>query len=1144
MYGLVFEILEEFVLDQNDGRSLWHTIKSQANCKIPDQSFLRRSHYADEEIMNLLRAASTVLGLDMDSLLKTFGKFMIRHHYLHGYNELLRANGATLRQWLSNLNGLHDHVSKSFAGHQVNFQAPIYWCEDCDTVEASILLHYYSFRGTTLVPMTVGIVQELASFQFGVDVTLTQLALQGQDGAEFTTFRITATDPSQRWKLSPTVAMDDVIDFSQIELPDDMCPFSKQSNGGFSGSSGGDTAYSMDDDHNHDDNHQNNNPLSSEQLQSIFPFHVLVNRQFQIVQMGKSLPTILNRTEEKLLERHIGDVLTIVRPVMGSAWDWQALKKLQDQHFFLVPTTVKPTHAPIKRTKSIDQDAIFGKPIRGSFTRRRATLKKTDSNLRRKVSMAGATIKFKGSMLELGRANTNNKRRGGGHVMFILSPDARNVSELRQMGLTMDDLPLHTSQRDAVFLGEYIGQEVDMANNLDKLSKKLEVEKNLSTALLYNMLPRVIADELRSGSAVEPKHHEQVTLFFSDIVGFTTICSQVDPWAVIDLLNRLYSIMDHCAAHFKLYKVETIGDAYMCCSGLPEPDELHAENIANFAICVMECVRHVPSPVDGSPLQLRVGIHTGSCTAGVVGTLTPHYCLFGDMVNVTARHESTGTAGKIQCSSELFASLTHFSKYEEEQYVISPRGLVNMKGKGDQMTYWLEGGTKANEKAGPAAVQALYETVGKMLKKQNWKHRRYFRRSGALRGDDMDNSVLGGSRHWPSTDDTTDTTTATSDTGYTFCGPFTSIESLPAAPPSDESESVSEQSMEDGIEPDRSKRTNDDSVFASTNGLSKHIFESNMTNEELVSAVHSLLSPLLQLCLSDDEGAEQSTSDRDRRDKELMAFVDHISMTFKRQNAYHNFRRTVHVVHWANFLFEQMQEEGAGQTGGIDTDPWFRLTLAFAALLRDCKHTGISQSQLKEEENMVYEMHGGENCQARYGFRYGLDILAEKFPDLYDDLVLGFPTFLYLMKKLESPAKSFKKKSTGDETSIKDTVAAMGIALRLASMGHFAVEPDSFFKWNQAAFAELRLANMGQRGSDPTPVWNDQCVLFIEKNVLPVVKACDSLLPNVTSTTLHDTVASNLKSFESKAEDYPRRSLVDESERSTAHVSVAIDVFR
>ena len=153
MYGLVFEILEEFVIEKH-GKDVWHVIKTMAGCHVPDQSFLRRSHYADDEIFYLVHAAARVLNTSTEDLLHAFGHFMIRHHYLNGYHELLDANGATLRQWLSNLNSLHDHVAKSFADFQVSFQAPNFWCEDCEEVEASILLHYYSFRGTRLVPMT------------------------------------------------------------------------------------------------------------------------------------------------------------------------------------------------------------------------------------------------------------------------------------------------------------------------------------------------------------------------------------------------------------------------------------------------------------------------------------------------------------------------------------------------------------------------------------------------------------------------------------------------------------------------------------------------------------------------------------------------------------------------------------------------------------------------------------------------------------------------------------------------------------------------------------------------------------------------------------------------------------------------------
>ena len=166
--------------------------------------------------------------------------------------------------------------------------------------------------------------------------------------------------------------------------------------------------------------------------------------------------------------------------------------------------------------------------------------------------MEDCPIKFKASMYRL----------SADQVLFALAPDARNVSDLRKMGLTLSDLPLSSCQRDSLFLGEHIAQEVSRAHELDKLTKKL-TERDLSKILLNSMLPEKVAEDLIQGKTVEPALHENVTLFFSDVVGFTTICDQVEPWDVIDMMNQLFSVMDHLASHFDLYKVETVGDAYM-----------------------------------------------------------------------------------------------------------------------------------------------------------------------------------------------------------------------------------------------------------------------------------------------------------------------------------------------------------------------------------------------------------------------------------------------------------------------------------------------------------------------------------------------------------------------------------------------------
>ena len=131
----------------------------------------------------------------------------------------------------------------------------------------------------------------------------------------------------------------------------------------------------------------------------------------------------------------------------------------------------------------------------------------------------------------------------------------------------------------------------------------------------------------------------------------------------------------------------TVGDAYVCASGLPDSDEEHAINVANFAIAVQHCCRKVLSPLDNSPIELRVGIHTGPCASGIVGVTNPRYCVFGDTVNTTARHESTGAPGKIHCS---VTTMLELNRRAEADYKFISRGMVEMKGKGQLPSYWLE----------------------------------------------------------------------------------------------------------------------------------------------------------------------------------------------------------------------------------------------------------------------------------------------------------------------------------------------------------------------------------------------------------------------------------------------------------------------
>ncbi|XP_070495647.1 uncharacterized protein [Chironomus tepperi] len=223
--------------------------------------------------------------------------------------------------------------------------------------------------------------------------------------------------------------------------------------------------------------------------------------------------------------------------------------------------------------------------------------------------------------------------------------------------------------------------------NLAEKAKELRQEQKKSDAILFQMLPTSVAIKLKQTRQVPAEYFDSVTVYFSDIVGFTEIASICSPLEVCSFLNSIYKVFDERIANYQVYKVETIGDAYMVASGLPERcvDNNHVSEIATMALDLLHASTYFKIPHSTQEkLEIRIGIHTGPCGAGIVGTKMPRYCLFGDTVNVASRMESTGEASKIHITSEVNDELAIIGGFKTEL-----RGLIDVKGKGLMKTYWL-----------------------------------------------------------------------------------------------------------------------------------------------------------------------------------------------------------------------------------------------------------------------------------------------------------------------------------------------------------------------------------------------------------------------------------------------------------------------
>ncbi|XP_026158067.1 guanylate cyclase soluble subunit beta-2 [Mastacembelus armatus] len=611
------------------GQETWDKLSSLPGVQ---DTFMTYTVYDDILTIRLVQEACSLLGVPAEVLLKLFGEHFFTFCKQAGYDTMLRTLGGNLVEFIGNLDALHSYLALSYQ----EMNAPSFRVEMTD--DGKMLLHYYSDR-KGLYHIVPGIMEAVARDFFDSQVSMVVLNQSEEDERtgkkEHVVFLVNQTNQAGKTSEEQDSTCTEEAFFKKLR---DRCVSPAGKKSGWDLIRAGVLSKKGSHQRTFIPCYPDKLWMEEKAFCDAFPFHIVFDENLKVRQTG----------------------VNIQKFVPGL----QAVEATLDQHFTIVHPQV---------TFNIESIRKF---INSQFVLKAYKDKHT-------------VLKLRGQMLWMDSL---------GCMLYLCSPKLRSLEELRDVGLHLSDLAQHDVTRDLVLLNQQRLAEMELTNQLERkkeelriLSRHLEDEKQKTETLLYAMLPRHIANQLKDGKSVEAGEFEVCTVLFSDVVTFTNICAICEPIHIVHMLNSMYSKFDRLTNVHDIYKVETIGDAYMVVGGVPVPTETHAHRVANFALAMRIAAREVTNPVTGKPIQIRVGIHTGPVLAGVVGEKMPRYCLFGDTVNTASRMESHGVPDRIHLSASAYSEL------KDAGFDIQERGQIEVKGKGQMITYFLLGNPMLSE---------------------------------------------------------------------------------------------------------------------------------------------------------------------------------------------------------------------------------------------------------------------------------------------------------------------------------------------------------------------------------------------------------------------------------------------------------------
>ncbi|CRL05278.1 CLUMA_CG018222, isoform A, partial [Clunio marinus] len=643
MYGMLLESVQHFV-QLEFGERVWNQALIASQCKY--NVFNTHQQYPDNLIPDLAAALAEITGKQYDYFMIFFGRCFVRFFSNFGYDDMIKATGRYFCDFLQSVDNIHLQMRFTYR----KMKSPSMQITDVDDNGAVLI---YRSNRTGFSKYLMGQLLEIANEIYGLDLKVRILE------AENDTIGGTV-GPIDLDSGLKSVVVKYRLDFDNSEYMAKQ--FHLQAH----------------------PSQLNLKPVTTEMLLELFPFGMILNSEMLIVAAGNNLIEAWSaNNENKHPNLLIGSPITrffkLRRPT-GIKFDFETVTTLQAVLFEIQLLKAKEPESEAENSSTdaqgrlkpggpesyADLDSQMGVP---EFSRDEVNgiLPKD-----RRGSQGLRSILLKGEMRYLKDVNM---------LVFLCSPLINNLDELREMGLYLNDLNPHGLSREMVFSGFSHYSRLDlMCEREENRAEELETSLNLADSwkkqgdeLLYSMIPRTVADRLRNGQdpLTTCQTFEEVTVIFAEIQeADNTEHNQIQSaMNTVTTLNAAFSAFDELIQSPYAYKVETVGKVYMAVSGAPDENPLHMQHAADLSLQMLDSIKNLQ--IDG--VTVKIGFHSGSVVAGIVGLKVPRYCLFGDTVNTASRMESSGESNRIQVSGHSAKKLKKLG------YRVTYRGLVTLE---------------------------------------------------------------------------------------------------------------------------------------------------------------------------------------------------------------------------------------------------------------------------------------------------------------------------------------------------------------------------------------------------------------------------------------------------------------------------------